>query len=207
LIQSQIMHDRIEYMVNLAEYAVIRTGLVLSRKEALSDENSQVYRALSLKDITEDGQVLLTEIENYFAVGPLKEEYFTQEGDVLLRLSAPYTAIIITKKETGLLVPSHFAIIRTKKMLDPRYLRWWLEKKRKWFYKVASGGTMMGTISSGYVRQMPFEPLPLEKQRKIGEMFELLNSEQKLLSLLAIKKKQLIDKVLINFVNERGEMI
>jgi len=193
--------------VNLDEYAVIRTGLVLSRKEAQPGENCQIYPALSLKNITEEGQVLLTEIENYSAVEQLKEEYFTREGDVLLRLSASYTAVIITKKECGLLVPSHFAIIRGKKMIDPRYLRWWLANKRKWFYKVASGGTMMGTISSGYVAQMPFEPPSLEKQRRIGEMFELLDRERQLLSSLAVKKKQLINKVLINFVNDKGDVI
>jgi len=192
---------------NLDEYTVIRTGLTLSRKEALQGENCQIYPALSLKNVTENGQILLSEIENYAAVEPLKEEYFVREGDVLLRLSAPYTAVIITKDESGLLVPAHFAIIRTKKMVDPRYLRWWLAKKKKWFYKVASGGAMMGTISSGYVAQMPFEPPPLEKQRKIGKLFELLNREQQLLSLLVAKKKQLIDTILKNFVNEKGETI
>ena len=193
--------------MSLDEYAAIRTGLVLSRKEALSDENNQIYRVISLKNVTEDGQILLTEIENYSAVEKLKEEYFTHIGDVLLRLSAPYSAIVINEKETDLLVPSHFAIIRTKEKVDSRYLRWWLTKKRSWFYKVASGGALMGTISSGYVAQMPFEPPPLEKQRKIGELFELVNREQQLFSLLAVKKKQLIDKVLIDFVNEKGEII
>ena len=92
-------------------------------------------------------------------------------------------------------------------MVDPRYLRWWLTKKRNCFYKAASGGAIMGTISSGYIAQMPFDPPPLEKQCIIGELFELVNKEQKLLSLLAAKKKQLIDKVLINFVNEKGEIL
>jgi restriction endonuclease S subunit len=193
--------------VSLDEYAVIRTGLVLSRKEALPDENSQIYRTISLKNITEDGQICLTNMEDYSAVEPLKKEYFTRSSDVLLRLSAPYTAVIITEKEAGLLVPSHFAIIRTNKMVDPRYLRWWLAKKRKWFYKIASGGTMMGTISSGYVAQMPFEPPPLAKQHKVGELFELVNREQQLLFLLAVKKKQLIDMILKNLVNNKGETI
>ena len=207
MIQSQIMHDQILLRMNLDEYSSIRTGLVLSRKKALPGEISQIYPSLSLKDITEDGQILLTAIENYSAVEELKEDYFTREGDVLLRLSAPYTAVFITKKESGLLVPSHFAIIRPKEMIDPRFLRWWLSKKRKVFYKVASGGTMMGTISSGYVAQIPFEPPSLEKQRKIGEIFELLNREQQLFSLLELKKKQLIDKLLTNFVNEKGAII
>jgi len=192
--------------VNLDEYAVIRTGLVLSRKEAKLGENCKIYPALSLKNITEDGQILLTDIENYSTAEQLKEVYFTHSGDVLLRLSAPYTAVVITEKETNLVIPSHFAILRIKEKVDPRYLRWFLEKKRCYFYKIASGGTMMGTISSGYVAQMPFEPPPLERQLKIGELFELLNREQRLLSLLAIKKKQLIDAALLKFLKYRGEM-
>jgi len=192
---------------NLDSYTVIRTGLTLSRKEALPDKNNQIYRALSLKNVTEDGQILLTGIENYFAVETLKEEYFTKNGDVLLRLSAPYTAAVVTEKEINLLVPSHFAIIRTNEMVDPRYLCWWLLKKRNWFYKAASGGTMMGTISSGYVARMQFEPPPLDKQRIIGHMFELVNKEQQLLLLLAKKKKQFVDEALINFANENGAVI
>jgi restriction endonuclease S subunit len=184
------------------DYAAIRTGLVLSRKEALPDEISQVYRAISLRNITEDGQICLTDIEDYSAVEPLKKEYFTRNSDVLLRLSAPYTAVIITEKEVDLLVPAHFAIIRVNEKIDPRYLRWWLEKKRKWFYKIASGGTMMGTISSGYVAQMLFEPPPLERQHKVGELFELVNKEQQLFSLLAAKKKQIIDATLLRLSTE-----
>jgi len=201
------MHSTEKSKASLDSYTVIRTGLTLSRKEALPGKNSQIYRAISLKNVTEDGQILLTGIENYSAVEALKEEYFTKNGDILLRLSAPYTAAVVTEKEIDLLVPSHFAIIRTKEMIDPNYLCWWFSKKRKWFNKVASGGAMMGTISSGYVAQMQFEPPPLDKQRIIGHMFELVNREQQLLLLLAKKKKQLVDEALINFVNENGEMI
>jgi len=190
----------------LGDFATIRTGLTFSRKEAKPGEDGHFYPALGLKNVKENGQVLLTDIEDYYASEPLKDDYFTQEGDVLLRLNVPYTAGFITKKEIGLLVPSHFAIIRVNERVDPRYLRWWLAKKREWFFKMASGGTMMGTISSGYVAQMPFEPPPLERQRKIGELFELLNREQRLLSLLAIKKKQLIDVALLKFLTYRGEM-
>ena len=180
-------------MMTLSKYAGIRTGLVLSRKEALPDECHYPYRALSLKTVTEDGRILPTEVQNYYASGELKGEYLTHDGDVLLRLSAPYTAVIITEKETGLLVPAHFAIIRPGKMLDPRYLHWWLAKNRNLFYKSASGATMMGTISSGYIAEMTFEPPAFEQQRKIGELLGLTSREQELLSLLGAKKKQLVD--------------
>jgi restriction endonuclease S subunit len=193
--------------MNLNEYVNIRTGLVLSRKEKPPDEGHPVYHALNLKNVTEDGQILLAEIGDYYTTESLKKEYFTRFGDVLLRLSAPYTAVLITENEVGLIIPSHFAVIRTNKTVDSRYLCWWLTKNRKWFYIKASGGTMMGTISSGYIAQMPFEPPPLEQQRKIGELLWLANREQQLLSLLRIKRKQLVDTVLKNYAKDEGEIV
>ena len=172
---------------------------MLSRKEALQSGYS--YRALSLKNITENGEVNLTNIENYFAVEPLKRNYFTHNDDVLLRLSSPYTAVIINEKEENLLIPSHFAIIRVNKSVDPTYMYWWLTKNRKQFYKIASGGTIMGTISSGYIQEMDIELPSMEQQRKMGELLKCANREQQLLSLLAEKKRQLIGITLIKSIN------
>jgi len=188
----------------IGECASVRTGLVLSRKEALQD--GYPYNALSLKNTTEDGEVNLTEIENYFAMEPLKKNYFTQNNDVLLRLSSPYTAVIISKKEENLLIPSHFAIIRVNKSVDPTYMYWWLTKNRKQFHKIASGGTIMGTISSGYIQEMDIELPAIEQQRVMGELIKCANREQQLLSLLATKKRQLIDKALMKSIN-KGENI
>jgi restriction endonuclease S subunit len=208
-------------MMYLGKYTTIRTGLVFSRLEqepaleaiaggsgtrekALPDRSSYKYRALNLKTITEHGQILLTEVIDYFSKKPLKGEYFTHTGDLLLRLSAPYTSVVIKENETDLLVPSHFAIIRANTEIDPYYLNWWLESNRKLFYKFASGGTMMGTLSSGYVAEMQFDPPPLEKQQKIGEMLKLANREQQLLSSLKTKKKLLINTTLNTVIN-KGE--
>jgi restriction endonuclease S subunit len=178
---------------------------VFSRKQAPENEKSHIYRALSLKNITESGYIFTDEVEDYRAVEPLKEEYFTHDGDVLLRLSAPYSSALITEKESGLLVPSHFAIIRAKKKVVPAYLHWWLMSNRKLFYKVASGTSMMGTISSGYVADLEFELLPLKLQKQIAELLTLANHEQRLLMLLAEKKKQLINAILTDLINQNKE--
>lgn len=189
--------------VKLSNYANIRTGLVFSRKKANPDESNRQYQALNIKCVTDDGQIMLSDIEDYYASDALKKEYFTCAGDVLLRLSAPYTAVLITENEAGLLIPAHFAIIRTKKTLNPRYLHWWLTKNKKRFYQMASGGTMIGTISSGYIADMAFEPPSLRRQYQIAKLLELENREQLLLSELAIKKTLLIDATLKKIISEK----
>ena|GEM_PF-6286063 len=47
--------------MKLRVYANIRTGLVLSRKKAQLRESSHIYRALNLKNVTEDGWILFDE--------------------------------------------------------------------------------------------------------------------------------------------------
>ena len=67
---------------------------------------------------------------------------------------------------------------------------------------MASGGTMMGTISSGYVADMPFEPPLIERQRQMAKLLELAKREQQLLSELSKRKKRLSDAILAKIANE-----
>jgi restriction endonuclease S subunit len=112
---------------------------------------------------------------------------------------------LITERFTELLVSSHFAIIRIEnKQIDPHFLYWWLLQNRRKFYKMASGGTMMGTISSGYIRKMTFSPPSIELQQKMGNLLQLANREQRLLSRFAEAKKRLINGLLQNNFVEKN---
>jgi restriction endonuclease S subunit len=85
---------------------------------------------------------------------------------VLFRLSAPYTAVCIIDDFINLLILSHFSVIRTDtERLDPIYLEWWLNRHKTLFYKMASGVTMMGTISSGFVAALEIDLISFENQK------------------------------------------
>jgi restriction endonuclease S subunit len=186
--------------MELGKCVNIRTGLVLSRKKVNFGASLHVYSALSLKALSADNNDINRNLlEPYSTFAPLKNEYFTHNDDILVRLSAPYTIALITESLTGLLVSSHFAIIRTEnKEIDSRFLYRWLLKNRHFFTKMASGGTMMGTISCGYIRKMRFSPPPIELQQKIGNLLQLANREQRLLLRFAEAKKRLIDGLVQN---------
>ena len=183
--------------MKLGDYAKIRTGLVLSRKEASEGSAIRQYTSLTLKAITENGGINRDSTEPYDAITILKREYFTHEGDILLRLSAPYTAALIAKEDKDLLVSSHFSIIRAnQRRVDPYYLHWWLTENRKRFYKQASGASTMGTISSGYISDMDFTPPQLDVQRQMGKLLMLSYREQELLKRLSEKKALLMNAAL-----------
>lgn len=188
--------------MRLNDVATVRTGLVSSRKKTSSSAlNAYEYKMLNLKCMMEKGYLDLNNVETYWSSERLKPEYFTRLGDILVRLSAPYTAVMITEDiYCEYLIPSHFSIIRVdKSKAVPEYIYWALkrDKTRKMIAQNNSGSTSFGTISSGFFSNLSIKGLPIDKQNIVGKLFLLSDKEQELLQELA-EKKALYNKLLVD---------
>ena len=178
----------------LKDVSNIRTGLVTARKQAKGPENGDFreYRLLSLRCIKEPGVLDVGLAEPYAA---------TRQDDILVRLSAPYTAALVNDESAGYVVPSHFAIIRVNKSkVDPAYVLWILRQQStlKQIYQNVSGTIAFGTINSSFFNDLKIDIIPLEKQRLIGAILKLSEREQALLSELAKAKAELNMAIMAN---------
>ena len=181
--------------MTIGEVAVVRTGLVTARKKKdASSLRTFEYRLLNLKCIANEGYIEKAYIEPYELSEELKEGYLTRMGDILIRLSAPYTVVMIDQPDLcGIVVPSHFAIIRVdKRYAVPEYVFWSLrrDKNRITMMQNSSGSSAFGTISSGLIANLNMTFLPMEKQHIIGELMLLSEREQELLAYLTAEKKK-----------------
>ena len=179
----------------IGEVALIRTGIVVSRlkKETIQSQTSY-YKVLNLKAVADEGYIIKENIEETELPCIEKENCFTQMGDILVRLSSPYTAVMIKEKELcDLVIPSHFAVIRVDKTKAiPEYV-YWLLKRDKNIGRIilsSSGSTALGTISSGALANLPMKEISLSKQKAIGELLLLMEREQELLNKLSAQKEQ-----------------
>lgn len=188
--------------MQLGELASVRTGLVTARKKPKENQQpAKTYSLLNLKCITPAGFLSTRYSEEYASAETLKSDFITQKGDILVRLSAPYTAVMIKDgSECGYLVPSHFAIIRVDcaKAL-PEYLLWYLKKDstRQQIFQNSSGSTAFGTISSGFLASLDVRDLPINKQAIIGQLLLLSDQEQELLHKLA-EQKEIYNREIVN---------
>ena len=183
--------------MKLGEVALVRSGLVLSRKVAKSPSPFR-YSLLSLRAMSGEGEILEEELDVFHAAELLKEEYLTRLGDIIVRLSAPYTAVLIESKWENIVVSSNFVIIRVDtQMVVPEYLAWYLNRpwiKRK-IYKDSSSN-MLGAAKSTLFRKMPLSLPSLEDQYRIGQVFLLARKESALLFSLAEQKKKYYEDIL-----------
>ena len=192
--------------MRLDEVATVRTGAVTGRKKAEEGMRSSFrYKMLNLKCIAAEGYIDLAFAEEYQAKEKLKPELFAQEGDVLIRLSFPYTSVLIDDNSCGLVVPSHFAIIRAnRKEVLPEYILWFLRRESTYqqILQNSSGSTAFGTIRSGFIGSLNIRIFPKEKQKALGQLLLLSNKEQELLYRLA-KEKAVFNKETLNIIYDK----
>ena len=179
--------------MKLGEIAKIKIGLVLIRKKAkIKYEIKDIYNLITLKNIEDNGAFNEKPFEIFESNDELDKGYFTEEGDILIRLSHPYTAVYIDESKVNLLVPSSFSIIKlTTSNYIPEYIAWYLnsDKAKKELIK-SQTGTAMSTTNKTILASIDIKEIPIEDQKRIGKIQELYLKERKLLDRLIEEKEK-----------------
>lgn len=176
--------------MRLGDIAVVRSGLVLARKQAKTFSTYQ-YPLLNLRAVKSDGSLDRSMLEAFTASERLNPEYLTHTGDVIVRLTTPYTAILISAETEGVVIPSSFAIIRANRSyVLPEYLFWLLNtpKVRQQIYENTTGN-MLSSVKPSYFNDFRVDNLPIEKQQLIAVLNETAQREVRLLTELAAEKE------------------
>lgn len=109
---------------------------------------------------------------NDYKVEP-DEKKLTKEGDIIIKLAAPYRATLIDKEHEGLLVSSFCSIIRDIKAIDKKYLVAYLNSdicvKQ---LEMRAVGTTIAMLSNGKLYNLPVPVPSADVQKSIGEYFE-----------------------------------
>ena len=177
--------------MKLGSIATVRSGLVLSRKQ-VHGVSGISYPLLNLRCIKADGLIVMDQLDIYEAKEHLAPEYLSQAGDIVVRLSAPYTAVLIDENTTGMVVSSNFVIIRAdRRNILPEYLFWLLntQKVKHEIYENTSSN-MLGAIKAKYFTEFELDLLSVKDQQKIAALHSLARQETKLLYQLVEEKEK-----------------
>ena len=106
--------------MKLESVASLSVGQILTR--VATDENSEIqYRVLQPKAIG-NGAIKDDDLNIVGFVKEVDSEKFTRKGDVVIKLSTPYEAVVIDENHVGLVIPSFCAAIRVEKDINPYYI-------------------------------------------------------------------------------------
>lgn len=185
--------------MKLSDIATIKSGLVLSRKVADSyNTETYKYNQLNLKCINENGTISTDQLDNYESKEKLDANYLTQVDDIIVRLTVPNTAVLITNETEHIVVSSHFCMIRVNiKVLLPDYLQWYLNSElvKKQIIKSIMGSTF-AAVKPGFYNELKIKLPTFEEQRFIADFHMLAMKETQLLENLKLEKEMFYKRVL-----------
>lgn len=190
--------------MKLGTYTSIRSGLVLSRKRAKDSEGIR-YKLLNLRSVADAGYIDMDELDIYYASEVLSQDYLTHTGDIVVRLSAPYTAVLIDQQTEGIVVSSNFITIRTdSSKILPEYLFWLLNTEElKRFLEGNATSNVLNAVTAKYYSGLNLKPIPLSDQKLIAEINFLGRKEVILLARLAKEKEKYYAAVIQQFQKTR----
>lgn len=183
--------------MKLGSVAQVRSGLVLARKQARGRTEYR-YPLLNLKCIHPNGYIDTALCEMFDSVEYLNPEYLTHKGDVVIRLTVPYTAVLITDELEGYVIPSSFVVVRTdRSIVLPEYLLWLLNSQqvKQRIYESAVSN-MLGAVKPRYFAEFEMEQISISHQQILANLNQLAKREAQLLAKLVAEKERYYDHIL-----------
>lgn len=196
--------------MRLGDICTFESGLILSRKRARNDlELKKQYKVLSLNNIEPHGDFNEEELDTFASNEVLPAHYFTQVGDVLVRLNEPYTAVCIQTYQADVLVPSYFVSLKvTDDNFLPEYISWFINSHvAKRTFHQAQSGTITPNINQRVIQALKIPRIPLHEQEKITTLHQLYLRERRLLKRLIDEKDRYYHAITNKIINEKMEEV
>lgn len=166
----------------LEELCNIKTGAPTSRAKKIADGVEPKDVRVLLPRAMQGGYIADEEL-TIETVGEVKDENFTHEGDVVIKLSTPYDSVYIEKDHEGIMVTSFGMFLRKKPEaeLDMQYLSMFLNlpQTNSVLQAVSTGqSTAMAMLKRQTVAGIEVPLLPLERQQKLAALFQAVQERK-----------------------------
>lgn len=187
--------------MKLCQMANISMGILTSR-----EKNQFGLRKYSLFDIKNYEENIEYEV---LCTHKDFDEKLTRQDDLLFRLVYPNKIVYVNKEQENLLIPSQLCIIRTnKKILNPVFLKWYLESKiGREKIMLEMKGSSIQKISVASLKNIEIPELEIEKQRNIEDLINLWQKEKETLEKLIENKQKLYNSIIEEIVMEREKNV
>ena len=191
-------------VAKISDVAEVQGGIVLSRKEAKTQEESYCsYKRLTLRAFDRTGSIHVSVLEDFYACESLDNALFTSKGDVVVRLLSPMHPVYVENNYENILLPSQFAVLRVKdrEVIMPEYLRLWLAQKSIQDRVLdLESGTAQKAVKIKTILNLDISIPPLEVQKKAVMIDTLSRRRECLYRELIEEERTLTENLLENII-------
>ena len=193
--------------MTLENIASVTSGQIMTRVTADKDAGEQVVESVKVlvpKAIV-SGVIVKEDLGDAELGKQIDEEKYTQEGDVVIKLSTPYDAAYVNEENAGIAIPSFCAAIRItdNDKVDARYLTAFLNSsyvRDELTAKVVGSARPMIKITD--IRALEVPELNMKDMQDIGKAFVLSGLKKATLQEMIDNETKLMENVVLASIKE-----
>jgi len=189
--------------MRLEDITNVIAGQIMTR---VTDEsgNGDTVQVLVPKAIA-DGIIVKEDLGQAVLSKEVDEDKYTQEGDVVIKLSTPYDAAYITADDAGLVIPSFCATIRITdyNLMDAKYLSAFLNTsyvRNQLTAKVVGSARPMIKITD--IRALEIPKVSMQDMKEIGEAYMLSGKKKATLLAMVETESKLMENIVLTSIKE-----
>lgn len=158
----------------LGRICSITTGAPISRVRKIKEGDAPFEAKVLVPGAMRNGEIVESDLA-VEQVASVKEEFFTREGDIIVKASTPYGCAYVESCHEGLLTTSYSLILRPlpHENIDMRYLYLFLNlsQSTQEMERMSSGMTIQ-LIKKKDLAAMSIPVLPLDEQKRLAMLYE-----------------------------------
>ena len=193
--------------MTLENIASVTAGQIMTRVTADKDAGEQVVESVKVlvpKAIV-SGVIVKEDLGDAELGKQIDEEKYTQEGDVVIKLSTPYDAAYVNEENAGIAIPSFCAAIRItdNDKMDAMYLTAFLNSsyvRDELTAKVVGSARPMIKITD--IRALEVPELNMKDMQDIGKAFVLSGLKKATLQEMIDNETKLMENVVLASIKE-----
>lgn len=167
---------------------------VVRGEEVLDHERKTIVAKTIAEGLIDEEGIVVNNYKTTF-----DDKKLTHEGDIIVKLSAPYNAVIIDKDHEGMLVSSFCSIVRNVTQIDKKYLVAFLNSDvAQNQLKNSVVGSVMSILSNGKLGELEIPVPSKEKQEEIGSYFEKTIKNRILLAKIIKLEEEKLASLILN---------
>jgi len=191
------VHSSTEKLGALAEILAGVTGL--------GESGVYEYRVVQPNSFSDTGALDTLEIQS--RKDDVSMQLTLQPGDILIKRLNPSFVYIVSENEAGAVASQNLLVVRPGPEIDPQYLACLLEQKEVigQVEHVSGTAAAIKAISQKKLAEIIIPVVPIEKQRKLGEVWRLARERKALLREYIAENDKLVSMLVSKITTGGGE--
>ncbi len=167
-------------------------------------EGAYAYRVVLPNSFSDTG--FMNDVPVQYRNDEISNDLLLSQSDILIKRLNPSFVHVVAKESTGMAASQNLLVVRPSNEVDPFYLGYLLEQKEiiGQVEHLTGSAAVIKAVSVKKLADIKVPIIPLEQQRKVGEIWKLSRKRKQLLNEYMEESDRLVSMLASQIINGGG---